>query len=130
MANRVQLAEYLANVRALLRLDPARWRIVVEKQVQAHVLPHIAGTRAQLEPGLWELLILCLDGHEAAVPAMDETRWEAAREAARDGRDSAGQGPAAYPRAAIETALVMVEVRETGIYPPPKLRGDLHAATE
>lgn len=123
MANRVQLAEYLANIKALLRLDPNRWRIVVEKQVQAHVLPYIAGTRAQLEPRLWELLVFCLDGHEAPVPEMTEQRREAAVAAARDGRMLAGQQRAAFPRAAVETALVLEELREVGVYPPPKLGG-------
>jgi hypothetical protein len=127
MANTVQLAEYLANIKALLRLDPNRWRIVVEKQVQAHVLPHIAGTRAQLEPRLWELLIFCLDGHEASVPEMTEQRWEAAVAAARESRMLVGRERAVFPRAAIETALVLAGIREVGVYPPPKLGGQKDA---
>ncbi len=124
MAHGIQLGEYLDNIKALLRSDESRWRIVVERQVQVQVLPNVTGVRADIERKLFELLILCLDGHEAVLeggPALNDESWEAARHAASIGRSLSGEVEATHPRAAVAVALVIAEVRESGVYPPPKI---------
>ena len=83
------LPEYLGNLRELLNSDLKRWRMIVERQVLTQVLPKLKGSRTSLEPGLWELLILCLDGVEANAPELDDEHWEAARQAAADGQATA-----------------------------------------
>ena len=120
MAKNVDLREYLDNLRALLRTDEARWRIVVERQVQQQALPKVAGTRHDLEPLLWELLIFCLDGHEATPPALSDDSLETARAAAGDGRGFAID-KAAYPRAAVATTMTILLLREVGVLLPPKI---------
>jgi len=115
------LPEYLGNLRALLQSDMKRWRLVVERQVLTQILPRVSGSRASLESNLWELLVLCLDGAEAAAPDLNDERWEAAREAAADGQALLGDGAAEFPRAAIGVAMLLAELREVGVYPPPKI---------
>lgn len=113
--------EYLANVRALLRSDMRRWRMVVERQVLSQLLPKVAGSRAALEAPLWELLVLCLDGIEATAPELSDEAFEAAKQAAADGHAYLCDGPAEFPRAAVGVAMLLAELREVGVYPPPKL---------
>jgi len=119
VAHEIDLQEYLTNTKALLGLDHARWRVVVERQVQAQVLPNVKGTRVELEPQLWALLVLCLDGHLADVPELTEAGWERGVETARKGSQLGGDGNACYPRAALAVVEVMEQLREAGIYPPP-----------
>ena len=118
------LAEYVDNLRALLRLDQARWSLVVERQVLSRVLPRLSGSRAKLESPLWSLLILCLDGHDAPTPELTEENWEKARQAAADSKAFSRPGRAVYPHAAVEVAMLMTVLREAGVYPPPVLRHD------
>jgi hypothetical protein len=117
----LQLDEYLDNLRALLRADPNRWRLVVERQVLARVLPQLRGPQASLEAGLWQLLLLCLDGHEAVTPPLEAALLERAAQAATTGRTLAGTGPAVYPRAGAAVAKALLQLREHGIFPPPKV---------
>lgn len=121
MAHGIQLGEYLDNIKALLRGDESRWRIVVERQVQTRVLPNVVGARVDIEPLLFALLILCLDGHQAEIPELTDETWETARDAARSERSMSGEAAAVFPRAAVAVALVITEVREAGVYPPPKI---------
>ncbi len=121
MADAKELAEYVVNVRALLLADPARWGMVVERQVIAGLLRHLHGPRAALEPHLWMLFVLCLDGPAAAVPLVDHAAWERLRQAAARGSSSEGDQPAAYPRAALAVAQALTDLRETGVYPRPLL---------
>ena len=114
-----EISGYLDNVKALLRLDAARWRMVVERQVLSQVLPKLSGNRAALEPQLWDLLIFCLDGHDGNAVGMDDERWEQARSCAAEGLALDTERPAAFPRAAVEVAMVLTELRELGVYPPP-----------
>jgi hypothetical protein len=97
-----------------------RWRVVVERQVIAQVLPRLTGTRALLEPAVWELLVLCLDGPEAATPGLDEAQWAKAELATTGGRALQTDEPAAFPRAAAAVRGVLVALRQAGVYPPPK----------
>lgn len=113
--------EYLGNLRALLRSDMKRWRMVVERQVLSQLLPRVSGSRAALESPLWELLILCLDGVEATAPELTDEQFEAARQAATDGTAYQAAGPAAFPRAAAGVAALISQLREVGVYPPPKI---------
>ena len=113
--------EYLENLRALLRSDMKRWRMVVERQVLSQLLPKVSGSRAALESPLWELLILCLDGVEATPPDLTDDGFEAAKQAAADGHAYLGEGPAAFPRAAVGVAMLIAELREVGVYPPPRI---------
>lgn len=116
-----QLFEYLENLRALLRLDAPRWRVVVERQVLSQLLPHLQGSRTNLETHLWELLVLCLDGHESTPPPLDDATWEQALAAVSAGIRLEGEGPAAFGRAARGVADVILSLREHGIHPPPKV---------
>ncbi len=117
----VDLDEYLGNLRALLRAEPARWRLVVERQILARVLPQLAGPRAALEGGLWQLLCFCLDGHDAVAPALDPPTVARATAAAENGRRIDGAAPAAFPRAATAVAAALAELQQHGVYPPPTL---------
>ncbi|MBI5510633.1 MAG: hypothetical protein HY903_17890 [Deltaproteobacteria bacterium] len=118
-----QLPEYIDNVRALLRRAPGTWRLVVERQILATLLPALSGHRARLEPDLWALLCLCLDGHEAEPPALSDALWERAFTAAQGGRNSSDTLPAAYPRAARAVADAILCLRETGVFPRPLVQG-------
>ena len=122
MARRVNLPEYLRNTRELLRLDAAKFSLMIERQVQVRVLPSVAGPRAELEEPLWQLLLLCLDGHEADAPPLTQAAWEKALSAAQNGQ-AVGNGAAApYPRAARAVLQTLTTLREVGVFPPPKLK--------
>jgi hypothetical protein len=113
--------EYVGNVRALLNTSAARYGLLVERQVQFALLPKVAGQRAVLEPALWELLALLLDGHEVSAPALDEAAWTKATAAVAAGTGLTHDGPARFPRAAAAIARALTELREIGVYPKPKL---------
>ncbi|MBI3178729.1 MAG: hypothetical protein HYZ27_03665, partial [Deltaproteobacteria bacterium] len=123
MADAKQLAEYATNVRALLASDYARWSVVVERQILSQLLRTLHGQRATLEPALWALLLLCLEGPAAAVPLLDDAAWEQAKAAALQGRRWRGSGGAAFPRAAKALAAALGDLRETGVYPRPLVGG-------
>ncbi len=122
MSERAEIAEYLDNLRALLAAGQPRFALMVERQVQFALLPHLAGTRAQLEPHLWQLLILCLDGPAADAPPCDETQWNRATTAAAARQALSGATPARYPQAAQAVAATLGVLREFGVFPKPKLR--------
>ena len=113
--------EYVGNMRALLTTNAARYGLLVERQVQFALLPKVAGPRHALEPALWELLALLLDGHEATPPALDDATFARAVEAAKAGVGLASGGPARFPRAAAAVLSALTELREIGVYPKPKL---------
>ena len=117
-----QLPEYVDNLRALLRSNKARFDMMVERQIQAQLLREMTGLRADLEPHLWALLILCLNGHEAPVPALDEAAFTAAQQSAQGGTGLGQPGPCRYPQAARALVTAMIELRQHGVYPRPKLR--------
>jgi hypothetical protein len=99
-----------------------KFGIMVERQVQVRVLPGVAGSRANLEPQLWELLVFCLDGHEAEIPGLDDASFERALVAVQSGKTLSGEAQAAYPRAATAVMKAIETLREVGVYPPPKIR--------
>ncbi|MBC7792314.1 MAG: hypothetical protein H7Z43_01285 [Clostridia bacterium] len=113
--------EYIDNTRTLLGMNAARYGLIVERQVQFALLPKIQGQRAVLEPALWELLALLLDGHDGQVPALDDNAWAKASAAATRGAAFSSDGPARFPRAAAAVARALGELREIGVYPKPKL---------
>ena len=122
MGRSVNLPEYLANMRALLRRDEVKFGLMVERQVQVRVLPCVSGARAALEPHLWELLVFCLDGHEATAPSLDDATFERAHDAADAGTRMLGEGEAPFPRAAAAVIRTLDTLREVGVFPPPKLK--------
>ena len=113
--------EYIDNTRTLLNMNAARYGLLVERQVQVALLPKIQGPRAVLEPALWELLALLLDGHEGQAPALDDTTWAKASACATSGVALSHDGPARFPRAASAVATALAQLREIGVYPKPKL---------
>lgn len=117
----VDVLEYIENMGALLRQQPELFGFMVERQIQARLLPRVAGSRQALEPKLWALLIFCLDGHEAGVPPLDDDAFTRAEQAAREGTGSSGAGAAAYPEAARSVIATLSSLREVGVYPPPRL---------
>ncbi|MEK7705178.1 MAG: hypothetical protein AAB426_09485, partial [Myxococcota bacterium] len=116
-----ELNEYVDNLRALLGLNEARYGIMVERQIQAQLLRRMSGTRAALEPGLWSLLVLCLDGHETEVPQLAEALWERAQAAAIERKSLDGTRPARFPTAAAALVVSLTVMRTHGVYPKPKL---------
>lgn len=122
-----ELKSYADNLRALLTSNATRWGLVIERQVQFAFLPKISGTRAALEPSLWSLLVLLLEGHEAGVPALEDTLAQKALAAALLGQNLAGT-PARFPKAAAAVARAMSELRELGVYPRPKLMAPSQSA--
>jgi hypothetical protein len=121
VAGSVKVSEYVDNVRALWRQDPVRWRVVIERQVLVQVLPRLQGTRALLEPDLWQLLVLCLDGPDTEAPPLDDGAFGRAEQAVAKGRALLEDRPAAFPRAATAVHGVLVTLRQAGLYPPPKV---------
>jgi len=120
-AKGVSVVEYVDNMRALLAEQPELYGLMVERQVQSRLLPRVAGSRAHLEPELWTLLVFCLDGHDAAVPPLDDATYERAVAAALGGNGLGSGGAARFPDAAKAVAQTMVELREVGVYPRPRL---------
>jgi len=112
------ILEYIENMRALLRQKPELFGLMVERQIQGRLLGKIAGSRATLEPSLWALLIFCVDGHEAGVPALDDAAYQQLGAMVETGSDSSGQGRAAYPVAARAVMATLTTLREGGVYPP------------
>src|SRR5687767_7851753 len=117
----VDVAEYLTNMRELLAKDRAKFGLVVERQVQFRLLPQVAGHRAALEPLLWDLLVFCADGHEARAPALDDAAFARATELVRAGKGMV-KAEAVWPRAAAAVLEALTALRQSGIYPPPKIR--------
>jgi len=120
----LDVAEYVGNLRQLLRLDYRRWRLVVDRQVLSQVLPKLKGTRAVLELHLWGLLVLCLNGHQADVPDLADEEWAKAVQAVNNGKSIDGDRSAEFLRAATGVLRVMATLRETGIYPAPLPNGE------
>jgi len=114
-----ELPAYVENLRALLRLDERVWRAVVERQILAVLLPGLSGNRVSLEGHLWDLLVLCLEGHDASPPPLDDARFEQAAASARAGRGLSGIAAAPFPRAARGLVDALVVLRETGVFPRP-----------
>ena len=112
------LPDYLSNIRELLRAKPT-FKLMVERQVQCRVLPKVSGSRAKLEPQLWELLVFCLDGHEASIPELSDPNVERAQQATVEGTTLSGQETAAFPKAANAVLKTLETLREIGVYPPP-----------
>jgi hypothetical protein len=117
----INVIEYVDNMRALLVEQPQFYGLMVERQVQARLLPRLAGSRVRLEPELWPLLVFCLEGHEVAAPAFDEEQIQRALAAASGGTRLMGDGAAVYPAAAKSVAEALVVLREVGVYPRPVL---------
>lgn len=113
--------EYVGNMRALLATNAARYGLLVERQVQFALMPKVSGPRHALEPALWDLLTLLLDGHEAAAPALDDATFAKAVEAVKAGKSWVTNNPARYPKSAAAVMAALSEVREIGVYPKPKL---------
>ena len=113
--------EYITNMRALIDQQPHLFGMMVERQVQVRLLPKVSGTRQTLEPDLWALLVFCLDGHQAAVPELNDEVYQKAQAAATAGAALSGQGEAVYPRAAQAVFATLVVLREAGVYPAPRL---------
>lgn len=113
--------EYIENMRALIDQQPHLFGMMVERQVQARLLPRISGTRQALEPDLWALVVFCLDGHQAEAPPLTDETFERASAAAAQGQRLGGEGEAAYPRAAQAVVAALATLREAGVYPPPRL---------
>lgn len=113
--------EYVGNMRALLTMNAARYGLLVERQVQFALLPKVTGPRSSLEPALWELLAMLLDGHDAPIPPLDDTAFAKAVEAAKAGKNFGANGPAKFPKAAMAILGALTELREIGVYPKPKL---------
>lgn len=116
-----ELASYVENLRALLSLNEPRYAVMVERQIQAQLLRRMNGTRAALEPGLWSLLVLCLDGHAAEVPALTEPLWERAQAASIARQSFDATRVARFPTAAAALVAALAVMREHGVYPKPKL---------
>lgn len=108
----VDVAEVTENLRTMLRMNPKRFGIMVERQVQFALLPRLEGPRATLEPPLWDLLALLLGGPEAVAPALDDSAIESATSQARDGQ-------ARFPKSAAAVANALEALREHGVLPPP-----------
>ncbi len=114
------VSEYIVNMRGLLRDNPKMFGIMVERQVQGRLLKKLRGKRVDLEPQLWELLIFCLNGHEALAPPLDENLFSRAEQAATDQGRLDASGPACYPKAAQAVLRTMLVLREVGMYPPSR----------
>lgn len=121
MAANNELPQFIENTRQLLQLNAAKFGLMVERQVQAALLPTLVGPRSQLEPDLWRLLVLLLDGHEAAAPPFDDSLWERACAASASGLSLDPARPARFPRAAAAVVRTMTDLREVGVLPRPKL---------
>lgn len=113
----LDLEEAVDNLRAMLRLNPDRFSVMVQRQVQFALLPKLAGGRGELENPMWSLLVLLVDGHEAPIPALDESSWEQLHARATD--EAVGNEPT-FPTAAKAVAQAFSALREFGHYPPPK----------
>ncbi len=68
-----------------------------------------------------ELLVFCLDGHEAEIPDLDDAVLERAQEAVQAGKSLSSGEPARFPRAAGAVLEALSTLREAGVYPRPKL---------
>lgn len=117
-----ELLQYADNLRALLAQDASRFGLMVDRQIQFALLPRLAGTRVSLEPALWDLLILCLDGPSAPLPLVDDATFTRAHAAAHGGTSLDGARRAAFPGAARALSLALATVREVGVYPRPLLK--------
>ncbi len=115
------IAEYIANMKELLSEKPELFRLMVERQIQVRLLPKVQGSRVELEPSLWALLVFCTEGHEAAAPAMNDDIFLQAQEAVAKGANLEGT-KAVFPAAAVAVLKTLEVLREAGSFPPPKLR--------
>lgn len=113
--------EYVGNMRALLTTNAARYGLLVERQVQFALMPKVTGPRHALEPALWDLLTMLLEGHEVATPALDDAAFAKAVEAMKAGKSWVSNGPARFPKSAAAVMAALTELREIGVYPKPKL---------
>jgi len=111
--------EYLENTQALLQQAP-HFRVGVQRQIQARLLPRVAGVKAELEPALWKLLLFCLNGHLQGVE-INEENIVLAQEAVDKAENYKQNEAASFPEAAKATWQVLSSLQENGIYPPAKL---------
>lgn len=118
----VNVAEVTDNLRTMLRMNPQRFGIMVERQVQFALLPRVAGPRAALEEPLWELLVMLVEGHEHAPPPFSDQMLEDWMECADAALNHRRDGKAAYPKAAAAVASALRDLREFGVLPAPKLK--------
>lgn len=119
--NNLFLTEYLQNTRALLHKNYSVFHLSIERQVQFQVLPRLVGNRASLEPHLWDLLVLCLDGHEVTAPPLQDTQWNLAKTAVAQQTALLSEKRATYPKAAAAVLKAIETLRAVGVLPPPKL---------
>lgn len=118
----MNVAEVTDNLRTMLRMNPKRFGIMVERQVQFALLPRVAGSRAALEPDLYALLVLLVDGHESSVPPPTEQAIDEWLECADSALNHTRDGRAAFPKAARAVADAIRALREHGVLPAPKLQ--------
>ncbi len=118
----VNVAEVTDNLRTMLRMNPKRFGIMVERQVQFALLPRAEGRRAALEMPLWELLVMLVEGHDSIAPPLTDSALEEWMECADAGLNHARDGKAAYPKAAAAVATALRDLREYGVLPAPKLK--------
>ena len=123
-----ELAQYVDNLPSLLRQGP-HFGLAIERQVQFALVPRLQGARAHLEPHLWRLLFLCLDGPDAPAPPIDAAAIQKAEAAARAGSSST-DAPARFPQAARAVVASLAVVREFGVLPKPKLAPARDVAAE
>ncbi len=122
MVDAAQLAEYVDNLRALLAQGDVRFGLMVDRQVQAALLPKLSGSRGALEPHLWELLVLCLEGPAGDRVQLDQGSWDKAVLAAQSGQGLSPGQPARFPRAAQALLQALLTLREHGVYPKPRAK--------
>ena len=109
------LREYTENIRLLLNQDPKRYSVMVERQILFQLVPRLCGSRLELEKGIWELLILCLEGAAAPSVAYETSSYQRVVQTLKE------QGlQLPFPEAA-KTLLQILEIlREFGVYPKPR----------
>lgn len=108
----VDVVEVTDNLRTMLRMNPKRFGIMVERQVQFALLPRLAGPRSTLEKPLWDLLALLIGGPDATAPALNESTIESVSTEARSGQ-------ARFPKSAAAVVDALETLREHGVLPPP-----------
>ena len=111
--------EYLENTQALLEQAP-HFRVGVQRQIQARLLPKVAGVKAELEPALWKLLLFCLNGQVQDLE-ITETNLNLVQEAVAKAQNYEDNQDASFPEAAKATWQVLSTLQENGIYPPAKI---------
>ena len=110
---------YLENTQELLKKNRSLFSMMVERQIMSRLLPRVKGTRVQIEPSLWRLLMFCLDGLGDTIPPLDNESYERALQVAQSNQQWGTSEPIVYPVAARAVVGILDVVREHGVYPEP-----------